>query len=170
MTPSYKITIFYLLVLLLIVCQLDNSMPLVLATGVLAIVWGVHLRLLFQRTERTYWGNVREPVAIIDWGLDGPSLALPAHLSGQYVLCPGYRVQDKKLDIETALQSAHNPLFLEYSLPVYVIYFRKGERCNESPEEYREEVIRIMNTERVRWHKRMDQSVPDWYRGVYLEG
>lgn len=169
MNATYKIILSYLAMLLGAVLLTDSLQQFFIIGSVIIVLCIIHLRANVTKRHRMDWGRINQPLAIIDRGMDGHPLSLPKHLDGQWIAVPASKVQRTKKDAERQLAVSQNPLYLKRGLPVYAIYFRKGEHCNESPTAYQNRVIEIMNAQRVKWHKALDRKMPDYYLEVYLE-
>ena len=169
MSSSYKIILGYLVALLVAAANIQSLNQLAAAIAIVAMAAAFHLYAKQVSEERVNWGNVSDPVAVVDWGLEGTEFVLPEHLAGQYVACAAKDVDDEGIRVRAELVKASNFLYLQKGLPVYEIYFRYGDRCNETQEQYREEVIRIMEEQRVMWQKEIATKMPDYYRKHWIK-
>ena len=169
MNSSYKIILGYLVALLVAAANIQSLHQLAAAIAIVAMAAAFHLAAYKIRKEKIEWGAVANPVAVVDWGLDGQEFSLPEHLEGQYIAVPADEVQETIQATKDSLAKASNFLYLQKGLPVYEIYFRYGDRCNESQEQYKEEVVRIMEEQRVKWQKEMALRIPEYYRKTFIE-
>jgi hypothetical protein len=143
---------------------------LIAVAGLLASML-VHI-LAAQREEKLHWGNIKNPIAIVDYGLTKKGWNLPDHLDGQYVLCRADQIQDKLKETHEQLRDSQNEIYNSIEpMPVYAIYFRYGpNHCNDSQEEHHKHVIETMEEERAKWHRRLlKEGKKDWYLAEMIQ-
>jgi hypothetical protein len=168
MNTYYKIAIAYLLAAVAVATQTTTIVQLGWVLLGLLLVAALHLAAYAIRREKIEWGAVTDPIAVVDWGTDGQAFTLPEHLAGQYIACAAVEVQGTLEATMDKLTAASNYLYIKNGLPVYGIYFRYGERCNETMEQYKEHVTQEMNDKRVTWHSELAASRPDYYLETFI--
>jgi hypothetical protein len=169
MNTTYKIVVFYLAAAAVWAWNSSTYQTTLIGLVFALVLMVVHLALYQRRINRVDWGTVANPVAVIDWGHAGRELSLPDHLAGQFILCPAKDVEKTMDNVRRELEAAKNGLYLKKGLPVYAVYFRKGDRCNETQEEYiNQVVIPTMNAARIEWHKKMEQ-MDKYYLKTFLQ-
>lgn len=122
------------------------------------------LRLKAIRDARKWWGQIADPIWIIDWAKYGEDILLkiPADLRDQVVAVPPSKVFDTVKSVKEKLTRRKNYLYLEKDekkrLPVNYLFFRKGRFVNERGKDYIERVIADMRAEKLAWHTRWDEA------------
>lgn len=168
MNTSYKITVAYLLLAVGAATQTTTIVQLGWVLLALLAVAALHLFGYAIRREKIEWGAATDPIAVVDWGTDGRAFVLPEHLAGQYIACSAADVQTTIQATMDKLAKASNYLYVQNGLPVYGIYFRYGDRCNESMEQYKEHVTQQMNERRVKWHSELAETIPLYYLKTFI--
>jgi hypothetical protein len=187
----YNLAIFYALISLVLVAlphdMKFNSMKFTakekdaFAILVPMAVFIVHAWLLYGRKTLLPYGKAFMNIVVIDWGPFGSKgFELPEHLCTPFphwVACGPDMVSQTALYVEQGLKLAKNERYLDppiESLRIVVkkVYFRTGERCNESPEEYIKFVTEMLEAERLAFFKVIDEGKdidPEWLEKNYLQ-
>lgn len=176
-TISFRFHLVYCLFALAIALGLNDWIYICASLFLLVFIWYWHSTTKRKKQEMQFYGNCIQPIVVIDWGAFGRSFDLPEHLRGQWVAVTAYDVEEKASYICAMLEQVNNYLFCsppvkQWTLPVYRIYYRHGEFCNETPEQYKDRVIGLMNYWRVEYHKLIStphEKIDDtWYLENYL--
>ncbi len=187
-----KISLAYLtLILLAVIIPVEYKWPEPAAeahivdliyVAVFCLLWTIHMGLVRLKKNLTPYGKIFMNYYVIDWATFGEDFDLPEHLCQPFPHWVAVRpsdVQHKLEEIEQGLTNAENVRFTvpqrheELQINVIPVYFRQGERCNESAEQYRSMVISLLEEERMKFFTFLENSKaedldPNWVYDNYL--
>jgi hypothetical protein len=147
----------------------------------LCLISVAHWHLATYRSGLVPYGKVFLNYWVIDWGPFGSEFEMPEHVCTPFphwVAVHPSQVESTAQDIEERLRAAGNVRFTDaqtdkaMQITVKRLFFRVGERANESAQEYHTLAQKLLERERVEFFSFIHNNPKmesDWIYDHYLE-